>query len=81
MPGCSTADACIAAASSRREPISALGVYFITAATAAGALPRMNCPFHWGLAVTADGDYPRDNGKSVVKITSLSDAKHKKTIQ
>jgi hypothetical protein len=33
-------DACIAAISSRREPISALGLYFIGAATSAGAIAQ-----------------------------------------
>jgi len=32
-----------AASSSKREPISALGVCFIADATSAAALPKMNC--------------------------------------
>ena len=36
-----------------------------------------NCPFHWELAVTGR-DYPYGSGKSVIQLTDLSDARHKK---
>jgi len=72
-----------AASNSKREPISALGVCFISRCHLRRCIAQDELPFHWGLAVivTAGGDYARDHWKSLVKITDLSMRSTKKLMQ